>query len=105
MPTTPNAVPNHHTVGRHFKAHDGRIYWCDSYDRSRGYWMTAVDAPAENLDDEDGEWRRCVSERAVGSTFHEIRPDRPDRHWCRLGPVDSSLLVIPGADRARAPWM
>ena len=47
-------------VGKNFKAHDGLIYYCDSYDPRMGYWMTEVDNPGN---------RRNVSERAIGSSF------------------------------------
>jgi hypothetical protein len=59
---TPETHPDDPVVGKYFKAYDGRKYYCDSYDPSCGYWMTT----------QEGELRRtCVSERAIGRTFHE----------------------------------
>lgn len=60
---TPETHPDHHTVGRRFRAWDGNTYYCDSYDPRIGYWMTNESDPAD---------RRNVSERAIGRTFHEI---------------------------------
>lgn len=62
-------------IGKRFKAWDGYIYICDSYEPSYGLWMTREDAPDENKQDVEGEWRRNVSERAVGRTFHIIHGD------------------------------
>jgi hypothetical protein len=63
MIKTPETDPNHHTIGQYFKAGNGIIYYCDSYDTNLGYWMTGI----TNLED-----RRNVSERAIGRTFHVI---------------------------------
>ena len=60
---TPQTHPYHHTVGRSFKAWDGHIYYCDSWEEDLGYWMTQEGNP---------QVRRNVSERAIGRTFHEI---------------------------------
>ena len=62
---TPQTNPDHHTVGRRFKAwNDGpQVYFCDSYDPRMGYWMTNETNPED---------RRNVSERAIGRTFHQI---------------------------------
>jgi hypothetical protein len=57
-------------VGRRFRAWDGHFYICDSYDPRIGYWMTREDAPAENKADTEGAWRRNVSERVIGRTYH-----------------------------------
>ena len=57
-------------VGQRFRAWDGHFYICDSYDPRRGYWMTREDAPEENKADESGDWRRNVSERVIGRTYH-----------------------------------
>ncbi len=69
---TADSHPKHHVVGRRFRAYDGHIYVCDSYDSRIGYWMTREDAPPERRNDAMGEWRRNVSERAIGGTFHRI---------------------------------
>jgi hypothetical protein len=67
---TPETHPDHHTVGRRFRAWDGHIYHCDSYDPACGYWMTREGEPARRVN---------VSERAIGRTFHEVRERRrPD---------------------------
>lgn len=63
MIQTPKTHPNHEVVGKRFKAYNGRVYYCDSYDPRRGYWMTPEDNHAD---------RTNVSERAIGRTFHQI---------------------------------
>jgi len=72
---TPQTHPDHHTVGHRFKSWDGHEYYCDSYDPRQGYWMTRADAPEENKTDEHTQWRRNVSERAIGRTYHIIYSD------------------------------
>lgn len=62
----------HNIIGQRFKAWDGHIYVCDSYDPRIGLWMTREDAPEEHKTDTEGPWRRNVSERVVGRTFHLI---------------------------------
>lgn len=64
------AEPTNTIVGMRFRAHDGYIYICDSYDPRIGYWMTREDCPPEHKADTQGQWRRNVSERAIGRTFH-----------------------------------
>jgi hypothetical protein len=63
MILTPENAPNHPVVGRMFRAYVSKVYYCDSYDPSCGYWMTNVDDPTD---------RTNVSERAIGRTFHEV---------------------------------
>jgi hypothetical protein len=58
-------------VGMRFKAWDGFIYICDSCDHN-GVWMTREDCPPEHKNDTKGQWRRNVSERAIGRTFHLV---------------------------------
>ena len=53
--------PYHHTIGKRFRAWDGEIYICDSWEENAGYWMTQEKNP---------DVRRNVSERAIGRTFH-----------------------------------
>ena len=72
MIKTPETHPDHHTVGQTFNAWDGHKYFCDSYDSECGYWMTRVDAPEENKQDQFGQWRKNVSERAIGRTYHMV---------------------------------
>ena len=67
-----NTQEDHPVVGHRFKAWDGHVYFCDSYDPSIGFWMTREDAPAEHRQDQNSKWRRNVSERVIGSTFHRI---------------------------------
>lgn len=67
---TPETNPDHETIGQTFKAWDGHLYYCDSWQERAGFWMTRVDAPEENKADQFGEWRKNVSERAIGRTFH-----------------------------------
>lgn len=81
---TPESHPGHHTVGRRFRGWDGHIYCCDSYDSRIGYWMTREDAPEANHQDQSGPWRRNVSERAIGRTYHEVQcriPFRPGERY------------------------
>ena len=59
-------------VGQKFKAWDGYVYVCDSYDPAIGFWMTRIDAPETNKVDTASEWRRNVSERAIGRTYHVL---------------------------------
>ena len=68
MLKTPQTDPDHHTVGRRFRAWDGHTYFCDSYDPGCGYWMTR-EGSATNQTDAD---RRNVSERAIGRTYHRV---------------------------------
>jgi hypothetical protein len=67
---TPYTHPDHETIGRIFKFWDGHRYYCDSWEENLGFWMTRVDAPPENRADKMGEFRKNVSERAIGRTFH-----------------------------------
>lgn len=69
---TPETDPDHHTVGKTFKAHDGHEYFCDSWEENMGYWMTRVDCPPERRGDLHSEFRRNVSEMAIGRTFHIV---------------------------------
>lgn len=64
---TPESRPDHETIGRKFRGPWGDIYYCDSYDRRIGFWMTKLDA-AGSLTKE----RTNVSERAIGRTYHRI---------------------------------
>jgi hypothetical protein len=61
----------HTIVGQRFKAWDGNFYVCDSTDHN-GVWMTREDAPEQHKTDQHSEWRRNVSERAIGRTFHPV---------------------------------
>lgn len=55
--------PNHPTVGQFFDAYDDKVYYCDSYDSSCGFWMTEYGNPDN---------RKNISETAIGRTFHVI---------------------------------
>ena len=59
-------------VGKVFSAWDGHTYFCDSFEPDLGYWMTRTDCPPEHRKDTYGQWRRNVSWRAIGRTFHEV---------------------------------
>lgn len=65
---TPVDRPNHDVIGQHFKAHDGKYYYCDSWVENMGYWMTEVDKTTQHI--VPGGRRTNVSERAIGRTFH-----------------------------------
>lgn len=43
----------------------------DSWDQN-GAWMTRTDCPPKHKTDTEGQWRRNVSDRALGRTFHRI---------------------------------
>jgi hypothetical protein len=100
---TPKTGPDHHVVGRHFEGPCFRcdagkhVFYCDSYDSRIGFWMTRADCPADHAQDVDGEWRRNVSERAIGRTFHRIYNDGPEhgQPMSAWGIVDRALLTIP----------
>lgn len=93
---TPQTDPDHYTIGQHFSAYDGHIYYCDSYDPRIGFWMIRADAPPGHLEDQYGEWRRNVSERAIGRTFHRIyRDEEPRLSGSIYGRVDVALLIVP----------
>lgn len=51
-------------VGKRYRSM-GRVYLCTSYDPAGGFWMRSVDSadPRET----------CISERAIGRTYHEVR--------------------------------
>lgn len=71
---TPFTDPDHPTVGRIFKSYSinhnkPALYYCDSYDPNRGFWMT-------NVEDETD--RRNVSERAIGRTYHRVYSAKAD---------------------------
>ena len=70
---TPVTDPDHEVIGRTFTAWDGHQYRCDSWEQNMGFWMTRVDAPVERHADKHSEFRRNVSERAIGRTFHLAR--------------------------------
>ena len=51
-------------IGQHFKAYDGRTYECLRWDPNAGLWMRTLDEPVRET---------CISERAIGRTFHRMR--------------------------------
>lgn len=66
---TPAEKPNHHAIGRYFRAWDGQVYFCDSYQWGPDYGMVNV---------VDRTVRKEVSTAAIGRTFHELgTADRP----------------------------
>ena len=81
---TPYTHPGHETIGRIFKAWDGHRYFCDSWEENLGFWMTRVDAPPEHRADKFGEFRRNVSERAIGRTLHRDYTDAGEREGQEL---------------------
>lgn len=53
-------------TGKTYKAWDGRVYECVGYDPKQGLWMSTLpDGKAQRI--------TCISERAIGRTFHEVR--------------------------------
>lgn len=73
---TPITDPNHPTVGHFFDSYDGKIYYCDSYDSSCGFWMK----------EHGGEKKKNVSERAIDKTFHKIHVEPDGSGWSRFRP-------------------
>lgn len=69
---TPETDPDHETIGRDFRGHDGFVYHCDSWQSDLGFWMTRKDAPEDRKQDKHSEFRRNVSINAIGKTFHRI---------------------------------
>lgn len=63
---TPETSPDHWAIGHLYRAWDGKVYYCDSYEHPIGFWMTEVDNESN---------RRNVSDRAVGGTFHKVWDD------------------------------
>lgn len=73
--------PWHETVGWRFKGlgteeHGPTIWLCTRYIRSQGFWMRLIA-------NDKGDWTNrkigdeaCVSERAIGGTYHRIYEDR-----------------------------
>ncbi len=53
------------TVGHQFKGWDGLVYECFGYDPRCGFWMRTVDKEDPRT--------TCISERAVGGTYHLVR--------------------------------
>lgn len=73
---TPQTAPGHDVIGLTWMGFNGQLYFCDSYDPRRGFWMTNI----RDLQD-----RRNISERAPNRTFHAFcgevkRPDIRDDH-------------------------
>jgi hypothetical protein len=67
---TPETHPDHHTVGKYYKAH-GCIYFCDTYDTQTGYWMDPVFGDVHGFTGKPPH-RTNVSERVIGSAFHAV---------------------------------
>ena len=72
---TPQTDPEHWCIGHLFGAYcfdsnKRQVYVCDSHEENAGFWMTRVDAPEDNKQDQHSTWRRNVSERAIGRRFY-----------------------------------
>jgi len=68
---TPADRPNHETIGRIFNSWNGYRWFCDAWEENHGFWMTRLDAPQDRRADlGDTDFRKNVSERAIGATFH-----------------------------------
>lgn len=60
----------HETVGHYFRAF-GDIYLCFRYERRAGFWMRCIQKGKEAaLIDRAVGQEACVSERAIGRTYH-----------------------------------
>lgn len=63
-------MTEHHIVGRPFRGYDGVVYRCARWERHAGFWMRVVQGRRG-----DGRTETCISERAIGATFHPVRGD------------------------------
>jgi hypothetical protein len=68
---TTQTDPDHETIGFTFQNWEGLLFFCDSWESNLGFWMTRVDSPPERRGDLHSKFRRNVSERAIGRTFHK----------------------------------
>ncbi|OPE29613.1 hypothetical protein APB26_34330 [Pseudomonas aeruginosa] len=59
-------------IGLTYRCWDGHTYLCESWEEMRGYWMVRTDAPPGRRQDLPSMFRRNVSERAIGRTFHLV---------------------------------
>lgn len=99
---TPEAYPQHPTIGRFFSAGIGNeVYFCDSYEPRLGFWMTNV------VDASD---RRNVSEMAINRTFHTLddsskpKKDEGRHYWAvdtRLPPAQWTATRVTEAEAAK----
>lgn len=64
-------------VGKRFRGWPGLVYVVTRWERRAGYWVTVVSGSdplgARKVGDV-----ACISERAIGRTYHEIHPWQPD---------------------------
>jgi len=63
---TVKELPQHHAVGRFFRAWDGQVYYCECYDPRVDYIVVNVVDPTI---------RKDISPRAIGRTFHGVMDD------------------------------
>lgn len=97
----PQDAPDHAVVGRFFKGWRGDLYFCDSYQRNAGYWMTPV------FDDhvDPGTKRTNVSERAIGSSYTVINliydPEAGKTWVSTTVPIDTMWRLLLLDDDAR----
>jgi hypothetical protein len=75
----------HDTVGWRFKF-CGAVYRCTRYERAQGFWMRLIEKSVP-LSFEDGHelgYETCVSERAIGRTYHKVwswdKGEKPEPH-------------------------
>ena len=82
-------MDQHETVGRYFLFF-GDTYLCTRYERRAGFWMKLITKGSDKplIDREVGE-ETCVSERAIGRTYHCIY-DSPlgDRYEMHTQPCE-----------------
>lgn len=94
---TPASDPDHPYVGRCFEGGGGpnRLWWCDSYDPRRGFWMTNPNDYAERIN---------VSEPAMSRTFHVIsntgEEDGSFALHSQLGHLDKQEVALFGLFKA-----
>jgi len=70
-------------VGKFF-AYCDEVYKVTSHDPAVGFWVEAVGDPSD---------RRCISERAIGRTFHERCHDPVGDRWVTRGLADTLGLL------------
>jgi hypothetical protein len=71
-------MSQHSTVGRYFKSM-GAVFFCARYVKSQGFWMRMVSGERTITGRSVGD-EACVSERAIGRTFHAIYASPYEKH-------------------------
>lgn len=73
---TPESHPDHPTVGKKFRGL-GVVYRCFAYHPRQGFWMRPEPADQFHKWFDRAAEVTCVSERAIGNTYHRIYDPLP----------------------------